>query len=74
MTYDITDREELHRTYGGDLNEFDFWGHQTMAGMAKKIRYAEGFDKLCENNIRSRDGYVNGKYKKESEENGNEEV
>jgi hypothetical protein len=36
-----------HRTYGGELTQFDFEGHHTMATMSKSILKSWGIDKMC---------------------------
>lgn len=43
-----------HRTYGGEIELFDYEGHNTMCSMADEIRQAESFDKKCKENIKSR--------------------
>lgn len=43
-----------HTTYAGELTQFDFEGHHTMATMAQRIRTAIAFDKQCEKNIKLR--------------------
>ena len=36
-----------HRTYGGELTEFDFEGHHNMCTMAKRIVEQLRFDNMC---------------------------
>lgn len=43
-----------HRTYGGELTQFDFEGRNTMVSMAGKIQQGCSFDKLCKTNIEIR--------------------
>lgn len=48
-----------HRTYGGELTEFDFEGHHNMCTMAKRIAEQLRFDNMCKQNSINRDRYKN---------------
>lgn len=43
-----------HSTFGGELTDFDFNGHHTIASMASKIAQDFKFDEYCRKNEQAR--------------------
>lgn len=62
MVGELLTRDKLHRTYGGELNLFDYEGHHTMSTMAQRIFHDWRFDNTCKANCKFRGlkkGYKN---------------
>lgn len=47
-------KDELHRTYGGEIYEYDFNGHLYLSDVASKIIRSWSFDRTCNRNIKAR--------------------
>lgn len=47
-------REELHRTYGGEITAYEFDGYISLSNAAANIAKSWSFDRTCEQNIRIR--------------------
>lgn len=47
-------KEELHRTYGGEIYGYDFDGHIYLSDAASNIARSWSFDRTCKQNIKAR--------------------
>lgn len=54
-------REELHHTYGGKLQAFDFGGRITLKEIADRIASDEKFDRKCSYNLNWAEKYTGRK-------------
>jgi hypothetical protein len=61
-----------HHTYGGEIELFDYEGHNTMCSIAEKIRKSESFDKKCKENIKNRNRVNNHRKVTRANNYGNE--